>query len=495
MKLLLVYPEIESSNTNTSTYSLPLGLGSVGTYCKRNLGDSLDVRILDGSMMSHQEQLQAVREYAPDATGINSTIASQKNAYEIGQLAKQLGSKVIFGGVNSTNLWENMLRNRAFIDGVVLYDGELPMYLVLNRLKETKLPGNNSFDSFMGIPNLAYRDSGGRIHEPSSIIIPELSELPDIDYSLFDLTKFFKQTQKKGFGKAVTYYAGKGCAKRSGLKLKHQYSLKEYNQLVSSMNVCTFCGRNELGLRNLEEDREAEIVRNLHEKYSLVGFFNVQDTVNLKNISPIRLDNCWFRLFIGTESITPENIERLKQRYGPNLIFQAGVEAANPQMRQVYGKKVTDLGDLTARVELMRDEGIQLHASFILGGRGETKDFMHKTTEVAEKLADYDNVTWILISPQLILPGSPDYKALLTMPKMHEKYAEQDLIDIVEINQDFLRQFTPDLTRQEIVEEIKRTFDDIGKKERKVVLDVKGVVKEEEDYISPNRPYSKNSRG
>ena len=159
-------------------------------------------------------------------------------------------------------------------------------------------------------------------------------------------------------------------------------------------------------------------------------------------------------------------------------------------MRQVYGKKVTDLADLTAKVNLMRDEGIQLHASFILGGIGETKEMMHQTTETARRLADYDNVTWILISPQLILPGSPDYKALLTRPKMHKKYAEQDLTDIVEINQDFLRHFTPDLTRPEIIEEIKRTFDDIRMKNRKdLVLDVKGVIDSEEEYITPTRPY------
>ena len=489
VKLLLIYPEIESSNTNTSTYSLPLGLGSIATYCRQRLEDSLEIRILDGSMMSHAEQLEATRQFNPDVMGINPTIASQRNAYEIAELAKKLGSKVIFGGVHSSatwdngkrGMWKNMLQNREFIDGVVLYDGEIPMHLILK-----KLIGNDSLEE---THNLAYRDSEGRIHEPSSIYIPELSELPNVDYSLFGLPKFFEQTQKRGFGRAITYYAGKGCEKRGRIKLHMFYSIEEYNQLVSSMDVCTFCGRSDLGLRNFDEDREAEIVRNLHEKHGVTGFFNVQDTVNLRNSSPIGLNDCWFRLFIGTESITPENIRKLKQRYGQNLIFQAGVEAANPQMRQVYGKKAIDSRELIAKVELMRSEGIQLHASFILGGMGETREMMHQTTEAARMLADYGNVTWILISPQLILPGSPDYKALLTRPRMHKKYAEQDLIDIVEINQDFLSQFTPDLKREDIVEEIKRTFDDIKKKNKHVVLDVKGVVGKEEEYVNPSRPY------
>jgi radical SAM superfamily enzyme YgiQ (UPF0313 family) len=484
-KLLLVYPEIESSNTNTSTYSVPLGLGSIATYCKRSFGD-LEVKILDGSLVSHKEQLIEVESFKPDIIGINSTIASQSKGYEIGKLAKDIGSLVIFGGVNSTNLWQNMLRNRDFIDGVVLYDGEIPLYCVINRLKEQKIFSNNCFS---GIPNLAYRDSEGNIHAPASIHIPELQSLPDVDYSLFDLNRFFEQTQKRGFGKAITYYAGKGCAKRGGLNLKQDYSFEEYNQLVSSMDVCTFCGRNELGLRNLEEDAEARILRNLHDAYGITGFFNVQDTVNIKNSKPIGLNDSWFRLFIGIESVTPENIKRLKQRYGPNLIFQAGIETVNPQMRQVYGKKTTDVDDLILKVELMKEEGIQLHASFILGGRGETEKSMNKTTEFARKLSDYDNVTWILISPQLILPGSPDYRALLQMPKMYKKYAQQDLINIAEINQDFLRYFAPDMAREEIVEEIKKTFSDIRMKKRKLVLDVKGVIAEEESYINPNRPY------
>jgi radical SAM superfamily enzyme YgiQ (UPF0313 family) len=478
MKLLLVYPEIESSNTNTSTYSLPLGLGSIATYCKRELEDSLEVRILDGSMVSHKEHMEEVRRFAPDVTGINSTIASQNNAYEIGRLAKKTGSKVIFGGVHSTNLWENMLRNRDFIDGVILYDGEIPMAHVLK---------GNDFES---IPNLAFKDSDGNVKEPATILIPRLDDLTDIDYSLFEMKRFLEQTQRRGFGKAVTYYSGKGCAKRGGLQLKQVYSYEEYKNMVNSMANCSFCGRNELGFRTFDEEREAKVLKRLNEEYGITGFFNVQDTVNLRNATPVDLDSsCWFRLFIGIEDIIPSNIAKLKQRYGSNLILQAGIEAANPEMRKAYGKKVTDLRDVISKVELMGGEGIQLHASFILGGRGETKKSMHQTTEAARKLAEYDNVTWILISPQLILPGSPDYRRLLDIQEMHKRYAGQDLINIVEINKDFLAHFTPTLAREEIVEEIRNAFEDIKRTNSRITLDVKGVVNEEEKQIHPQRSY------
>ncbi|MBM3233797.1 hypothetical protein FJZ19_01755 [Candidatus Pacearchaeota archaeon] len=494
-KLLLVYPEVECSVTSAHTYSLPLGLGAIATYCKEKFGDSLDIKILDGSLLNHEEQLRETKRFCPNITGVNPTIASQRKAYEIARLAKDLGSFVVFGGVHSSATWDNgkegmwinMLTNRDFIDGVVLHEGEIPMFVIINRLRERGVLEDTCFE---GIPNFAFKDNGGKIHKPSLIHVPHLNNLPDIDYSLFDLKRFFEQTESRGFGKAVTYYAGKGCAKRGGRDLKRFYTFDEYNALVASMDICTFCGRNELGFRNMEEDREAKVLRELHDRYGARGFFNVQDTINLGHTFPLGLNDSWFRLFIGTESITPENIARLKQRYGPNLIFQAGVESATPEMRNVFGKTEIDAGSLTQRVELMRDEGVQLHASFILGGRGETKDSMRRTTESARRLAEYNNVTWILISPQLILPGSPDYKAFLQMPKMYRRYAKEDLIDIPRINQDFLGQFSPSLRRGDVLEEIRQTFEDIGTERKDVILDVKGVVGDEESYIKPNRPYA-----
>ena len=57
MKLLLTYPEVEGSITNTCTYSLPLGLGSIATHCKEEFQGDLEIKILDGSMVCHEEQL------------------------------------------------------------------------------------------------------------------------------------------------------------------------------------------------------------------------------------------------------------------------------------------------------------------------------------------------------------------------------------------------------------------------------------------------------
>lgn len=479
---MLIYPECEGSITNTVTYTLPLGLGSIATYCKQKFGDQIDIKILDSSIIPHGEQIESLKNFKPNIVGFAPTLASQKNSYKLAEGAKKNGADVFFGGVNSSALYNNMLKNRKFIDGVVLYDGEIPFSEIVKR----KILGDSSLE---GIPNLASRDKDGKVIPPERIYIPNLGELPNINYSLFDMKRFLKQARERGFGNAVSYYAGKGCAKRSTKGLETEYNFKEYTDLVSKMNTCTFCGRNELGFRLMEGKREEEIVKELYTKFGIRGFFNVQDTVNLKNKNPIGLDDSWFRVFIGAESITPENIKTLQSRYGKHLIFQVGVESADPNMRRNYKKPETSLDDMLRNVDLLKENNIQLHASFILGGRGETPESMEVTTGLAKKLAEYDNTSWVLISPQIILPGSPDYRELLKDPAMEEKYGDRDLIEIPEISEDFLKQSTNGITRRDILDEIKKTFEDIRKINPDLVLDAKGVIGWEEEYIQPSRPY------
>ena len=74
---------------------------------------------------------------------------------------------------------------------------------------------------------------------------------------------------------------------------------------------------------------------------------------------------------------------------------------------------------------------------------------------------------------------------------MAKKYLNQDLIDIPEISQDFMKMFCPSLTRQEIIKEISQTFENIYKKRKDIILDVKGIIPEEEKIIVTNRDYAK----
>lgn len=164
-------------------------------------------------------------------------------------------------------------------------------------------------------------------------------------------------------------------------------------------------------------------------------------------------------------------------------------------MRRMMGKTPITETDLLSKIDMLNKENIQLHTSFIFCGRGETPTSMRTPAQIAKLLAKYPNVTWILISPQLILPGSPDYRQLIEKPKMRQKWPKQDLINIAEINRDFLKYFAPELSREAILHEIKEIFAHVRSNtpKRRLVLDVKGVTAEEEQYIMPRRYYCNES--
>ncbi|MFA5176101.1 MAG: hypothetical protein WC413_02480 [Candidatus Nanoarchaeia archaeon] len=483
-KILLVYPVISTSNTNTSTYSAPLGLASIATFCNQNLKD-IEIKILDGSLMQHQEQIGFCRSYKPDIIGLSPTVSSQKNAYEIAELAKNNDALVLFGGVNSSNLFRNMLKNREFIDGVILFDGEIPFYQIVKKFIEGK---KSKEDLFTETPNVAYKKKNGEICEPSKIYIPRLEDIPKIDYSVLDMKRFLEQTKKRGFGNAITYYAGKGCAKRSKGDVEREYSFDEYISLVKAMKTCGFCGRNELGFRTLSQDKEAEIVRELYDKYGITRFFNVQDTIkiNYQRNKSLGLENCIFRLFVGIENINEKNISILKQRYGPNIILQAGIESADPNMRKAFGKVQIDKSKLIKIFDLMEKEKIKLHPSFIYGGKGETKESIETTISIIEEIARRPSLSdWILVSPEMLLPGSPDFRNMLEeFPEMKENYENKDIISLIQSNKDFLKCYTK-LDRNIILTYLKITGELIKKLNPNATYDVKGIGLDEEEFVKP----------
>ena len=479
-RILFIYPPSEISVTNTATYCLPLGLGMLTTVGKQTFKDQLKTKILDGSLMTIKEQLTELELFRPNIVGISPTIGSMNNAYQLAHQAKKSGALVIFGGVHSTNLWQQILSNNTDVDAVVLFEGEQAIIKIIWRWQQ----GQN----LTGIDNVACRINN-QIRSPEWITVFPINVLPELDYELFDLQKHFEHTQKRGFGRTVSYVGGKGCPRRGLIDPAGRYQTQEYLERIKQMPACTFCGRNELGFRTLSAEREKTLLHRLHNKLGVRGFFNVHDSVSLSSDQLIGLNDCWFRLFIGVNEITPSNISRLQQHYGHDLIFQVGFEAVDQTVRKSLGKPTLSPGRLKEKVELLAQKNIQLHASFILGGRNETLRSMEATLDFILWLAKQQHVTWLLVSPQLILPGSPDYRRLLNQPGMQDKWGSADLIDIPDIHQDFLKFFAPTIDRKTIVKKIGETFAKIRQFNNWSVLDVKGVMPAEETIIQPRHNY------
>lgn len=485
----MVQPDAGLSVTNTDTYAVPLGLGSIATYCKQKHPE-IDILLIGAyTDMPHEEQMKKILEYNPDILAISSTISSQENAYDIAKKAKEQNKNIIivFGGVNSTSLYEQILKNRDFVDAIILFDGEEAFAEVVDRVKKNK--------SFEGINNLAYKDKKGLHIDKNKITIkiPSLCKIldknPPIDYSVFDMNTFLKKTEMRGFGRAISYFGGKGCIKRRGFFKEKIYTLKEYEDLVNNMGACSFCGRNELGYRILPWSLEKELINYLYEKYGVRGLFNVQDVVSLdEEQGDPKWKNTWFRFFIMAGQVTQKNIDILKKKYSPNLVLQIGVESVDPNMLKEFGKSPEFTREYYLKnLDLMEKNGIQAHYTFVLGGSNETRESLKKTGDFIKEIVKRKNVTWIGASPLIVLPGSPYFRMLSEKEK---KLKDKDLFDVSELHRLFLRHFAPKITREDVLNIIKDCFSYAKLIRSDLILDGKGLTKEEEKFVGSYRPYT-----
>lgn len=485
IKIAFVLPPVSTSENDMARVTQPLGVASIGTYLKEQLGDKVQVDFYDGFLDDLEIIKSGIQAGKYDFVGISPTIASYSPmTLDIATVAKESGSYVVLGGVYATNLWQNILVNQPNIDAVVLFDGEIPFGELIER------------QSPRGVSNLCYKDEE-KIVPAERVLIPEIGRLPVHIHDVLPMEKYFTKQYSSGRSgvKAVSYYGGKGCMKRGRGNPRGDYSLGEYSNLVNDMSLCSFCGRNELGFRLRDVETEDAMVKHLFQDYGVQFFFNVQDTVVLDErpaMQDVPLDEICFRHFCSLESLNERNINLLKIRYGHNIILQVGIESPIGEMRINFGKPPFDEREIRDKLELLRRHGLQMHATYILGGPGESKDSLDLSVKsIKETVTDFqDVITWIGVSPELILPGSPDAKRFLSVPELGRTFSQADVYDIQEMNDLFLKHFSSGLRRRDILDAIREIFGTLRKSAPNTCLDGKGLrIPDEVDYVHPYRPW------
>jgi radical SAM superfamily enzyme YgiQ (UPF0313 family) len=119
-----------------------------------------------------------------------------------------------------------------------------------------------------------------------------------------------------------------------------------------------------------------------------------------------KLDLWWWNLsrldlFSRNEKMVKEMV-----RAGMKAVF-IGVESPNPETLQDL-KKGTGVGEILETIEMLKRNGVQIHASYIIGGLHETAHSIHETIRFAKKL-DTNVAQFCILTP---LPGTAIYEAL-----------------------------------------------------------------------------------
>ncbi|MCP3974985.1 MAG: B12-binding domain-containing radical SAM protein [bacterium] len=421
MKVLLCHPNQLVSFDGVKARPMvgpPLGLLLVAAYLREAQPEvsleAYDARVSAGRWVDGngdhifgdtdaqiRDRLQVAN---PDIIGISNMFSAQVGqAYRMADIARAAcpEATVVIGGPH-VSVYPLEAIERESIDWAVMGEGEKRFAALVEALS-AGMPVE--IEGVVGHPDdLALLRSNPRV--PISFIAP-LDELPLPAYDLIEMDAYFELV-RKGFSpryrewgeKPISMITSRGCPHR-----------------------CVFCSiQTTMGykFRAHSVDYVAKHIRHLVDEYG-VDFIHFEDD-NFTHV-PERYDSI-IDFLVGLEpglqwdtpngvrgdTWTRERVRRARQS-GCQFLTVAVESAVQRVLDEIVRKRL----DLDAVDDLMRfcnDEGLRLHAFYIIGFPGETLDEMQTTVEYALDRYRRFGVTPFL-QPLIPIPGTDVYKQIV----------------------------------------------------------------------------------
>ncbi len=372
MKILLIYPYfIEERMHDEDIKAAPMGLYSVGAVLKEN---HYDVEILDWHEINRTPEKirEALLEKKPDVIGFSVLHGNRWGAIEIARTAKQLNSKtrVVFGGVGATFLWEHLLTHFPEVDAVVRGEGE---WTFLNLVRHFEKKQDQGLAQIRGI---AYRENGKILKTAQPDPIKDLDSLPI--------------PSKHFLYRHVS--SSRGCA---------------WN--------CSFCGSPQFWGRNIRWRSPQNFLEELEMLFRKgVSFFYFSDdtfTLDPKRVIEIckriiekNLKISWYA--ISRVDHVDEEMLYWMRRAGC-IQISYGVESGSVKIRKALGKPVKT-EQIRRAFALTTRYGILSRAYFIYGAPGETWQTIQETIDLMDEIKPLSAIFYILD----VFPGTKLYSDL-----------------------------------------------------------------------------------
>jgi anaerobic magnesium-protoporphyrin IX monomethyl ester cyclase len=154
-------------------------------------------------------------------------------------------------------------------------------------------------------------------------------------------------------------------------------------------------------------------IEEIHHRYHFNAVAFVDDTFNLlpKRVIEIchgivekKLDLWWWCLSRIDLLLRNEEMVKEMVRAGAKSVF-IGVESSHTETLEAL-KKGIDIGSTVQAVEMLKRNGLGIHASYILGGLHETAETIHETIRFAKRL-DTNVAQFCILTPY---PGTAIYE-------------------------------------------------------------------------------------
>jgi len=383
MRILFVAPPLPKANTTAQ----PLGFGYMASMLRAN--GFTDVAILDACslIMSVEDTIQYIKEYAPDVLGLTTMTVTVKNALRIAAATRRLlpGVKIAVGGVHATVCPDGVIADPN-VDVVVRNEGEYSFLEIVKRWAEG--------EPLDGVPGTTIKVDGQVIHHEQAPRIRNLDELP---FPARDLMPMHVYRANLAFPPNIrtrtTLYSARGCP---------------YN--------CSFCstaavwGGHFCAMRSASSvlDEIEEVI----DRFGVYGFEFVDELTTLRKERLVDFcqgihDRGLHKMrWVCSSTVRQMDYDtaRMMKEAGCSMVYM-GVESGSPEILKTLNKQIT-VEQVVEAFDATRRAGLRRSACFMIGAPGETAATVDETIALAKRIKP-ERIALNVVTPY---PGTEFYE-------------------------------------------------------------------------------------
>lgn len=389
--------------TRSGTLYYPLWLIYAAATCEK---DGFDVEFLDAPAkpMSIQEQYDYIEAHVEGTKlfVINTSTPSIANDTSVGDRLKELypDSFVILVGTHPSALPDETLSNSIRIDAVARHEYDYIVRGVARAIRDSEDP--------YGVEGLTYRKDGMIQSNPDMPYITELDEIPFLSEFVYKHLNYRDYFFAAGEYPEVQMFTGRGCMAHCNFCVYpqtmhgHVYRMRSPENVVEELEYIakSFPDVKEIVFEDdtftMKKDRVLEICRLIVEKGLNKRFrwlCNARVNLDLETMKAMKAAGCHL-IIPGIESGSQVILNNIKKGTNLNLIHE-----------YVKNAKVA---------------GLQIHACYMVGNKGETKETMKETLRLALEL----NTDTAQFYPLLPFPGTEAYYWAKSNGYIHGNYTD-----------------------------------------------------------------------
>jgi anaerobic magnesium-protoporphyrin IX monomethyl ester cyclase len=317
-----------------------------------------------------------------DLVGITLDTSRYYKGMKYARMWKSKGTKVVVGGPHASFMADEILGSGS-ADFVVRGEGEHTMLELVTVLTEGGNPEQ--------IKGLSYISDDQIIHNDDRVYPDDLDTLPFPARDLLDMDKY--RTSKLGTRSITSILTSRGCPYQ-----------------------CSFCASSKLAgtfWRARSVESIIEEIQMVKDTYGYRAFAFVDDnfTLNPQRVMDLCKEICkrgwdihwWCFSRVDTIVRNPEMVS-LMHKAGCRSTY-IGIESRNQETLDYYNKKIS--ADISREaISILKNNKIEMTASFIIGALNENKEMVEDTLRFAKSL-NPNTVSFTILTPY---PGTDLFK-------------------------------------------------------------------------------------